>query len=149
MSGPVEHVINRLNWAPGPWDEEPDRLEWRTGVGYPGLIVRGQLGALCGYAGLPPGHPCHGIGYEDVPSIEVHGGLTYGDACQGPVCHVPSPGEPDDVWWLGFDCAHYLDCVPGMTPMYMRSDRGLVYRDVEYVRNEVEALARQLWERRG
>ena len=30
------------------------------------------------------------------------------------ICHIPDQGEPDDVWWLGFDCLHGGDLAPGM-----------------------------------
>lgn len=46
--------------------------------------------------------------------LEAHGGLTYSGACSGLICHVPKPGEPDNVWWFGFDCNHANDVSPGM-----------------------------------
>ena len=60
---------DRRNWAAGPWDREPDRKEWRHETGIPCLIVRGPMGALCGYAGVAPGHPWHGKDYSD--AVEV------------------------------------------------------------------------------
>ena len=35
-----------LPWPAGPWDTEPDRVEWRLPdlPGYPLLIVRGPIG---------------------------------------------------------------------------------------------------------
>lgn len=50
-------------------------------------------------------------------------------------------GEPDDVWWLGFDCSHPGD----LSPMFVRQWRKLrwPYRDLAYVRAEVESLATQ------
>lgn len=149
-------------WPAGPWDTEPDRLEWRLPdlPEHPLLIVRGPNGSLCGYAGVAPGHPAHGKGYDDV-EVDVHGGLTYAAGCSGHICHVPAPGEPDDIWWLGFDCTHAGDYSPGlqatiarasgqqMAPPYVdppleapwHIDR---YRDIDYVKFEVESLARQL-----
>jgi hypothetical protein len=54
----------REQWGEGPWQSEPDLVEWRdAATGYPCLIVRGSMGALCGYVGLPPGHPLHGKPY--------------------------------------------------------------------------------------
>lgn len=86
--------------------------------------------------------------------LDVHGGLTYAGACQGRICHAPKPGEPDNVWWFGFDCAHHLDLSPGsrarmeaiMPPDLKPSaiDRDDVYRTLDYVRGEVNALAEQL-----
>lgn len=60
------------------------------------------------------------------------------------ICHVPEEGEPQRVWWFGFDCSHSGD----ITPSYDFSRRcafgDAVYRDVEYVREQVAALAAQL-----
>src|SRR5690606_29850193 len=107
---------DRSEWPPGPWDNEPeDTVECRV-AGFPCLLVRGPSGAWCGYVGVPPGHSLHGKSYGDdaVDALNVHGGITYGGACQvgGHICHVPAPGEPDDVWWLGFDCNHSGDVSP-------------------------------------
>lgn len=141
MSDTKEHKVNRSNFARGPWDDEPDRIEWRTAAGLPGLIVRNRAGALCGYAAVSPGHPLHGKD-DSEPDVSVHGGLTYADACQGSICHVPAPGEPDDVWWFGFDCAHCGDLIPiDADPRYFS---GATYRNTAYVRREVESLAAQL-----
>jgi len=146
---PHDLVVDKTGWPAGPWLDEPDRLQWRTAAGLPGLIVRHRrLGHLCGYAAVAPGHPAYGSSYNDV-EVLVHGGLTYADRCEadGPICHVPEPGEPDDVWWLGFDCAHAGDCspvslaieLPQLPTWYQEA-----YRDIAYVRREVEQLAEQL-----
>jgi hypothetical protein len=146
------HTRDKSTWGPGPWRTEPDKTQWQDeATGLPCLIVRNGMGALCGYVGVPAGHPAHGKGYDDLLDIEVHGGLTFAAECSQAneatsVCHVPDPGEPDDVWWLGFDCAHLGDQTPA-------SELGLdialfgrpsVYRDYEYVTNEVTNLAAQL-----
>lgn len=61
------------------------------------------------------------------------------------ICHVASPGEPDPVWWLGFDCAHAGDISPGYA-RYSRSfaDREDSYRDIAYVEGECRSLAKQI-----
>ena len=65
------------------------------------------------------------------------------------ICHVPEAGRPDKVWWLGFDCAHLGDAMPGMnefreaTRISALSERE-TYRTLAYVKGEVEGLARQL-----
>jgi hypothetical protein len=155
---------DKATWRRGEWDNEPDRIEWRW-QGPPRLaclIVRGPSGALCGYVGVPPGHPYHGKEYNGL-DVDVHGGLTYAEACVegGHICHVPQPGESDEVWWLGFDCAHSGD-FSGMK--YGPEDPAVVerpdlfgggprltswggyerYCSVAYVRHEVERLAQQL-----
>lgn len=98
----------------GPWQNEPDRVEFEH-KGFPCLMVRQpHSGHWCGYVGLPPGHKFYQKDYQEIEwAADAHGGLTYSNACQGDVCHTPKEGEPDDVWWLGFDCAHSGDYCPG------------------------------------
>lgn len=153
------YVVDRSKWLPGPWDNEVDRVEWES-HGFPCLLLRHQeSGHWCGYVAVPPGHPCHG---KEEPEVSVHGGITYSGFCYGNVCHVPKPGEPDDVFWFGFDAAHGGDlngfgC--GLGHIYgeygaynheraLRNDTGFsypgVYRTQEYMRQECESLASQL-----
>lgn len=140
--------IDKAHWGPGPWQDEPDRVEWRSGV-FACLIVRGGGGALCGYVDVPAGHPWHGKDYGDVEA-EVHGGLTFADACQEDckICHVPQPGEAETVWWLGFDAGHAGDVKPQWEAQ-LRARYGWSsplsesYKPIEYVRAEVERLAEQ------
>lgn len=147
----------------GRWSDEPEKAYWiDEATGLDCLIVRGPSGALCGYAGVPPGHPWHGIDYQGCVEascdneerwncphrpdgqIEVHGGLTFADKCAeggGLICHEPQPGRPADVWWFGFDCAHSGDLCPAY-----RREHALYesYRGIEYVASEVRRLAAQL-----
>lgn len=148
-------TIDKSTWGPGPWHNEPDRAEWTTAAGYPALARRTEFGHWCGYVAVPPWHPAYGKHHGDV-EVDVHGGLTYADRCHGEICHVPAPGEPDDVYWLGFDCHHTWDLSPGMEAYF--ESRGLPrmlrpgangepyasYRTLEYVRSECEKLAEQL-----
>lgn len=139
--------VNRSGWPPGPWDDEPDKLQFKTRAGLPGLIVRNGSGALCGYVGISEGHKYFDHTHCESIDLEVHGGITYGHKCQGPVCHVPDPGEPDDVFWLGFDCAHARDLVPNEVDFQRRHGltlAGSEYRDIAYVREQCEHLAEQL-----
>lgn len=152
----------------GPWDNEPDKAQWiDEATGLDCLMVRNPFGALCGYVGVQPGHPWHGQDYTVLPDVDVHGGLTFADSCQegaedGPgICHVPEPGRPANVWWLGFDCAHYMDLAPGMLEheasklksledlqAYMMAEAmspyGKTYRTFEYVQSECASLAKQI-----
>jgi hypothetical protein len=159
----TDRVVDKSTWGEGPWQSEPDRFEWRAeGSRYPALIVRGEAtGALCGYVGVPPGHPLHGREYAAI-DVDVHGGLTFGGACSGHICHVAKPGEPDDVWWFGFDCGHGFDLMPALEARLARhrapghqarqaelnalTPDGLLgaYKPLAYVRAEVESLAQQL-----
>lgn len=134
-------------WGDGPWLDEPDRLEFRH-QGLPCLITRNPvMGNLCGYVAVPPGHPWHSK--SDPPVVDVHGSCNYANACSGHICHVPEPGESDNVWWFGFDCAHGHDFVPGymmafpseLLPKLFTTG---TYRDLPYVDSQVRSLAEQL-----
>jgi len=141
------YKIDRTGWASGPWDGEPDRIDF-THAGLNCLMLRARSGHWCGYAGLPPTHKLHGKDYWGV-DVDCHGGLTYADACAGNICHVPAPGEPEHLWWFGFDCHHSNDMAPEDTTERMRQfawGRGGSYRDAGYVRRQTERLAEQLKE---
>lgn len=145
-------------FGPGLWVDEPDRIEWRA-HGLPCLIQRNySFGNLCGYVGVPPGHPAHGKGIDTPDAdLDVHGGVTYASACNGHICHVPAPGEPDDVWWLGFDCGHAWDLAPHDAKhspgLYVGEQSGMLprpqYRDIAFVRVQCEQLAEQLSKHRS
>ena len=140
------YKVDRSRFGRGPWDHEPeDRIEWRGEHGRPCLMVRSPMGAWCGYVAVEPGHPWHGKAHTELPEVEAHGGLSYHGPCVegGAICHVPADGEPDDVWWLGFDCAHSWDVVPSMAG-FASADSS--YRDITEVRYEVERLADQAHE---
>jgi hypothetical protein len=150
VSSEAQEPIDKTGWGDGPWQNEADHVEFRH-LGFPCIVHRVEShGGLCGYVAVPPGHPWHGVDFErdsreDGPT--VHGGVTYADRCTGPVCHVPAPGEPDDVWWIGFDCAHAGDISPALNKHHdMRWGVlaiGEEYRTVEYVRAECTRLAEQ------
>lgn len=151
--------IDKSSWGPGPWQEEPDHVEFRA-HGFPCILHRQPTrGHWCGYVGVPPGHPWHRKSYAGgcdengtyIPSgidVDVHGGLTYAEKCAGAICHIPAPGESDDVWWLGFDCAHSGDLSPGgvvrdaMLGLDWSSGNEIYARE-SYVRRQTEGLARQ------
>lgn len=138
----------RTGWPRGEWDSEPDRVQWRDeATGFECLIRRGGGGAWCGYVGVPLGHPWHGAALDHYPDgveiPDVHGGVTYAAHCdddpEGGVCHVPAPGAPEHLFWVGFDCAHRDDLVPERSSPVRRG----TYRTVDYVRAETLSLARQ------
>lgn len=153
------NLVDKSSWGEGPWTSEPDKLQWPDpATNFPCLIVRGPVGALCGYVGVSPDHPLYGKPYNapEVQEVQIHGGLTFAGGCQPPhssahfICHVPTPGEPDDVWWFGFDCAHCGDGVPVFTLIDSRiglweaSREVSTYRTLSYVQTEVTSLAAQL-----
>lgn len=152
-------VVDKSDWGDGPWQSEPDKKQWRdAATGLPCLIVRNAhaTGALCGYVGVSANHPTYGKNYGDV-DVDCHGGLTFSDSCHHSadpsrgICHIPGEGEPDDIWWLGFDCAHGGDVSPlivqrlakaGLPPIpWIEQEE---YRTFAYVESECAKLAAQL-----
>lgn len=146
------HTQDKSTWGPGPWQNEPDKVQFRDeATGLDCLIVRNHSGALCGYVGVPESHPLFGKHYNDLDAdFDVHGGLTFSDAChegseETTICHIPDPGQPDHVWWFGFDCCHYLDMGPALEARLKTSGYvGLIYRDIPYVKQQIASLASQL-----
>ena len=145
-------TIDKSGWVDGPWKQEPDKMQWLdTATKLPCLIVRNPAGALCGYVGIAEDHRHFGISYGDInQDLRVHGGLTFSDFCNPAenesegICHLPDEGEPDHIFWLGFDCSHAFD----LSPAHLRIFEGLPlygeYRDIEYVKNQCAQLAAQL-----
>src|SRR5262252_4875039 len=133
-----EFSIPKAEWGDGPWQTEVDREDFEH-AGFPCLALRNHYGCWCGYVGVPAGHPAYQQAYTDV-NVEVHGGLTYAGECSPPICHIPKPDQSDDVWWLGFDCGHCFDLLPGFVAYERRVGFDLskneVYRDLAYVKAE-------------
>lgn len=154
-------------WGEGPWATEPDKAQWTDpATGLPCIALRAPAnGSWCGYVGVHAGHPLHGAGLHSPRvwgRLFVHGGVDYAGPCQDDdapiehrICHIPAPGEPDDVWWFGFDCAHALDYQPGevarmrrdptpwpfpLDDLYHPAD----YCTLEYVQVNCAVLAAQL-----
>jgi hypothetical protein len=132
-------TYDKSKWGKGPWNKEPDRVDF-IHAGFSCFILRNTSGNWCGYVGVPSTHPAYEKDYDNV-NVSVHGGLTYANKCNGHICHVPEPGMPDDVWWLGFDTAHYDDLSPSIPHL---KGYGATYKDVNYTRKETEQLAEQL-----
>lgn len=150
----------------GPWQHEPDKAQWVDNLtDLDCLIVRGPQGALCGYVGVAPQHPWHGLDWmDDLPPIDVHGSVNFSSYCQDVahdgwgVCHLPAPGRPEHVWWLGFDCGHFSDYVPKLEYTLSRHGLGRTlpdesffpksYKNFGYVTAEVHRLADQIHDAR-
>lgn len=134
----TQTCLDKSEWGDGPWQSEPDLAHWiDETTGLYCMIRRVPVGALCGYVGVPKGHLFYKTDCTDSRiSKEGHGGLTYsgdGDA------------EGATVWWLGFDCGHYMDLVPALYAL-MPSLEGVhgVYRSFDYVVDQVQELASRL-----
>ena len=112
-----------------------------------------------GYVGIPEGHPWHGMPYSSIP-VRCHGGLTYSKLQNENVRHSP---ETAGHWWVGFDCGHSGDLVPGDKTLIRDYFKGIVspeveemiaqleedfrrdgiYRDVHYVKTEILRIVEQ------
>lgn len=118
----------------GTWNKEPNLLEWQY-AGLPCAIVRmPETLHWCGYVGVSSSHPFYLKDYDEVRDISVHGGLTYSDVRI----------EADKFWFFGFDCAHFMDLVPGTLLHRSSLPVNDVYRNMNFVKAETEELARQL-----
>lgn len=143
-----KRYVDRTGWPAGPWDDEPDKVQWQdAATGLPCIARRTPAGFWCGYVAVPPGHPLHGTQdtYGAAEGLPAHGGITYAAGCDGDqeygICHKPSPGEPDDVWWFGFDCAHAWDSAPSREFRRYPNLGPRVYRTLDYVRDQCATLA--------
>lgn len=157
MTERIYRTEDKSTWGDGPWQDEPDKISWHDEkTGFACLLKRNRMGCYCGYIGLTPDHPLYGVDYSDI-DVDVHGGLTYSDYCEdGPeetsICHVPKPGEPDDLFWIGFDTCHITDRLPAFEARHkdLFGDESTfvvewaTYKTLAYCRAEVEYLAAQL-----
>jgi len=115
-----------------PWEDEPDHLLFEA-QGYTCEIRRHpNFGTLNGYVYIPLEHP---IAQSKIPEdeLEVHGGITYWD-------------ERDGSFVVGFDCSHAGDLIP-LSVVTQTDDETETYKDIAFVANELEHLAKQLKEK--
>lgn len=99
---------DKTTWGDGPWQNEPDKVQWHDdATGLPCIVKRSHTsGAWCGYVGVSKGHPLFGKDAIDERKLDVHGGITYNDFCQPhpdgaegiAICHVMQDGE--ECWRL-------------------------------------------------
>jgi hypothetical protein len=116
------------------WDDESDTKNWEC-CGYKCHITRMEwIGTLNGYVGITEAHPLYHKNYDEIDRIlNVHGGVTF--------CGVPRTAPDRNLWYIGFDTAHLGDFLP---KQHNFPDN--IYRDMEYVTEETELLARQIKE---
>jgi len=163
--------VDRSDWAKGPWDNEPDVLEWSDEVtGLDCAILRMPWnGALNGYVAVPEGHPLHGKGYSDrvkVPegamerSVNITQDIGHirlftasigisDDKQEAALdlllfCHgglTYAKSSTDGSWWFGFDAQHCDDAEPKGGRAWATD---AVYRDMPYMKAQCERLAWQI-----
>lgn len=140
-------------------DVGEDFAEWiDASTGLPcRAVLNPTTGTWCGYVGVPLRHPWHGLEYDDLPDIDVHGGVTFtgehrvgtyaGDA-------MGTTRAEGVTWWIGFDCAHAWDVMPlldARSLLKLPDGEGLprrTFKDLDYVRAECARLATQIVEAR-
>ena len=99
--------LDKSTWPKCEWQEEPDKMQWTdAATGLLCLLVRNNLGALCGYVGVSEGHPLFQMDdsafYWRGIDLDVHGGVNYTSLCQESrpggrsaehaICHIPRAG---------------------------------------------------------
>jgi len=116
------------------WEKEPDEENF-VYKGYDCRIrrIKDKL-HLCGYVR---------INNEDMEKVNtdeliIHGGITFSKYAN----NVPLYEFPFSGYWIGFDCMHAGDLIPRDMDMIDCSNE--VYRNFEYVRNELKKLVNQL-----
>lgn len=111
-----------------PWLNEPDKVTWTDPDTQLLCAIHRHpnMKHLCGYVNVGKEHTFA----ED---FDVHGGVTFNASFED---------EPDAGNWIGFDCAHQGDLIPGMSMSFQGVKT--VYRDINYVRAECTKLAKQL-----
>jgi hypothetical protein len=79
-------------------------------------------------------------------TLKAHHGITWSGELAG-----GGDAQTSRLWWFGFDCGHAWDVSPAMDRLFDRykiDEHPIIpdrkYRDIDYVRKEVTALAFQL-----
>ena len=165
---------SRCMWEDGPWNKEPDRVQWEH-VGLPCLLIRNDLGAWCGYVGVYIESLLFGVTDIEIPSahwdVNSFESSIYNDRLwlESPP-PVDAPIDLDNieeaienhvrvslrVWFFGFDCCHAGDLAPGMYAMYRQikqmnghifaGERNVTYKDYAYVTRTCEQMAAEIRE---
>jgi hypothetical protein len=111
---------------------EGDYYEWTNTLKC--FIQRNSMNSWCGYVVIPKTFP---IDFEKEINLNCHGGVTYQSI------------NTDGDLVAGFDCAHHGDLVPKLVELQdnwysLLSDENSIYRDKQYVINEVNSMVEQI-----
>ena len=113
------------------------KREWvDSDTGYLCAIQRNKYGwHYCGYVAIPSTHSLAEASTDQLcRTIDVHGGVTLAES------GISTEGDP--VWIVGFDCAHSCDYVPRLRLGCPKN-----FKDLDYVKQQVLKLAKQLKKR--
>lgn len=157
-------------------------IEWQGILeGNQAVVLFTTRGHRTGYVGVGPDHPFYGKGYNDTVSqkifetvkdqpygkrslisvllnedaedirfdilFDVHGSITYANA------NPTYPVESTNLWWFGFDCAHFRDATDFESLRKYYPDvyeppnlfvNGGEIRTLEYCKEECLSLSKQL-----
>lgn len=112
--------------------------DWTEDEGTPlarrAIILDGPA-SICGYVGVPMGHPLAGKNYDDMP-LDVHGGLTF--ASEG------GRHWPEGWYWYGWDYAHLGDITTYDLKYRKNPERDAHLWTVEEVEAETRGVMDQL-----
>ena len=113
-----------------------------TEEGYKAVILYVGDSHHCGYIGVTKDHSLYWKHYDDIlcADIEVHGGLTFSEDS----ISEDFPAD-DNLWWLGFDCAHYGDKTNSVISRDF-VERGGIFRDKDFCVKELHSMSRQMKE---
>lgn len=113
------------------WKDEFGNFFWAiqkdigSGFYHNCFIVKIFARHYCGYVELETTSNLFGKSYDELPHLDVHGGVTYAD-------HSFSLSPETPNWYIGFDCAHWCD----------RENP----KDFGYVYEELKSLSAQIYE---
>jgi len=127
--------------------------EWKH-CGLKCVAIAIPMGHRCGYVGIDEKHPLYNNEFDEG---DVHGGVTFSGFQHWGKKEFDSI-ENDGIWWIGFDCAHYMDAKDFSImndenkkfykkyPFSLGESLGLdcAIRTLDYVVFECEKLAEQL-----
>ncbi len=120
--------------------------DWTTQAGFRAVVTMSDMGHRCGYVGVAPGHPLHGVEYghtcaaiqapDDDAPVGKRGVISLLCATpermtspelafdvHGSLTYSGGNGKypvESDLWWFGYDCAHSGD---GRSPEYLEAQR--------------------------
>ena len=124
---------------------EPDLCWWDDPL--PCLAARDMfLGCWRGFVGLGNDHSYHG---RELPELlRIEGGLdvltsAYGGVCWAGFLPEKCNEHSDRLWWLGIETNHGEDVMP-LLKLDAAISGGRTYKDLHFVRREVNGLARKL-----
>ena len=134
-----------------PWDKEPFKREFEY-KDFPCIILKHPTQHhLCGYIGIYSTNGLSNMPIDDINEfINIHGGFTHYDS--GNNINLPITVNNKLIFWLGFDCAHYNDYVPGLEEfqqfysyqMSIMNKENVTYKDGQFVENELKKAIDQI-----